>query len=147
MYQRVLIHFNNDFISMKGSPLCSKLVDKLFVPENHVIRLGPAEQAYIETLLSKMQSEVRDASNWLEVSLHSLLLQFLVYIEKNVGNNTANFSHLSPMHEKVSEIVHYINENYMEDLSLEYLSKYFYISHSHLSRIFKRSNRVYLSST
>jgi AraC-like DNA-binding protein len=137
MYQRVLIHFNNDFISMKGSPLCSKLVDKLFVPENHVIRLGPAEQAYIETLLSKMQSEVRDASNWLEVSLHSLLLQFLVYIEKNVGNNTANFSHLSPMHEKVSEIVHYINENYMEDLSLEYLSKYFYISHSHLSRIFK----------
>ena len=138
MFKRILVHFNNDFITTKNS-LCRQLVDKLFIPENHVIRLSPVEQAYVETLFSEMQKEVRDASKWLEISLLSLLLQLLVYIERTVSNSSSNFSHPSPMHKKVSEIVHYINVNYTQDLSLEYMSKYFYISPSHLSRMFKKA--------
>ncbi|MGE5604474.1 MAG: AraC family transcriptional regulator, partial [Bacteroidota bacterium] len=52
------------------------------------------------------------------------------------GNNSA-FEHPSPMHEKVSEIAQFINQNYSEPLSLTSLANRFFISPSYLSKIFK----------
>ncbi|MOA03991.1 Bifunctional transcriptional activator/DNA repair enzyme AdaA [compost metagenome] len=43
-----------------------------------------------------------------------------------------------PMHQKISEIALYMNRSYEKPITLEQVSKQFYISPSHLSRVFKR---------
>ena len=82
-YQRVLLHFRNDFITTKNSAT-GRLVDSLFSGKNHVVHLKPADQIHIENLLSKMLQEIRESSKWLEISLQSLLLQLLYLLKETL---------------------------------------------------------------
>jgi YesN/AraC family two-component response regulator len=69
----------------------------------------------------------------------SSLVRLLIRIRRQGLQETDKlqpFNH--PMHEKVSEIAAYLNRNYSEDITLEQISKQFYISPSYLSRIFKK---------
>ncbi|THF75725.1 AraC family transcriptional regulator [Cohnella fermenti] len=45
----------------------------------------------------------------------------------------------SPMHERISEVVRYINAHYAQELSLQLLADTFYISPYYLSRFFKEA--------
>jgi YesN/AraC family two-component response regulator len=47
------------------------------------------------------------------------------------------FNHPNSLHEKVSEIVKYLNENFSEDINLKKVSEAFYISPSYLCKIFR----------
>ncbi len=137
-HERVLINFSkNGFLS---SSYMDNLVNELFTKNNNTITFLPADQQYVESLFSKMTSEIQNKATGFEVALQALFTELLVYtkryIEKNQNSTLAN---PSPMHEKVSEIIQYINSNYSSPLSLPSISKRFFISQYYLSRAFKQS--------
>lgn len=60
-----------------------------------------------------------------------LLLQFQTYFQE------ISFPEDSPV-QQIQEIIRYINSHYTQELSLEDIAAHFYISKSHLLRLFKR---------
>lgn len=138
-YERILINFKSPFI---GEFISGVSVDLLqcFRHNTNAIKLNISEQAYVENLLNHMLNEERKKNYGYDVSLRAMLLELLLFITRHIHNNPEDeFHNQNPIHTKVSNIVSYINTNYQEPISLETLSKAFFISPCYLSRIFKEA--------
>lgn len=65
------------------------------------------------------------------------MTELLVYLNKAYFDTSKEIELDIKYNSKISDVLHYINENLCEDLSLDALSQKFYISKYHLSRQFK----------
>ena len=75
-----------------------------------------------------------------EMYAQTLVLQLLIICCRHVKQNSMEpMESPSPMHERISEVVRYINSHYMQELSLHLLAEKFYISPYYLSRFFKEA--------
>ncbi|MBL4932767.1 AraC family transcriptional regulator [Clostridium paridis] len=66
------------------------------------------------------------------------MTELLIYLNKAYFDTSKEIEIDIEQNSKISNVVHYINENLCEDLSLDTLSQKFYISKYHLSRQFKQ---------
>lgn len=136
-HEIALIRFKKDFLvpeDFQGD-------DSIFLPfkmNQRALHLSGSEIQYVEGIIFNIINEFKNKKISYECSVKSLLLQLLVFSSRHVENNNTIKSYLSPIHEKVSIIVQYINVNYTEDLTLSSVSKHFFISPSYLSLIFKQ---------
>jgi AraC-like DNA-binding protein len=134
----ILLFFSETFLAAT-CPM-KQFLAPLFDQEQLVINLPPNERNYFEQLFFKMLREVRLQNDGFELAVQALLLQTLVYLCRHIGQNQIKpFDNPSPIHEKVTEIVRFINRHYSEALSLTFLADHFYISPSYLSKVFKDS--------
>jgi AraC-like DNA-binding protein len=135
-HERLLIKFNPEFIMTAGSPL-HQILAALF--KVNVIQFSISAQNLIEELFSKMLQEIQTKKIGYELNLQALLIQLLVYSTRYTETNvTYTFEHPSPNHQKISEIVQYINQNYPDSISLSSVAEAFFVSPYYLSRIFKK---------
>ncbi|NMA95993.1 MAG: AraC family transcriptional regulator, partial [Clostridiales bacterium] len=138
-HERILINFREGYINPGAED-----PDKLLLPfekDINIIRFTMAEQMELERLLNSIQDELIIRGHLYEVNVQALFIQLLVYISRHVKRYGAvkYFRQPSVMHKKVSDIVQYINMNYMESLTLKSIAKRFNMSPSYLSRVFKRA--------
>ena len=66
------------------------------------------------------------------------MTELLIYLNRAYFDTSKEIEIDIKHNSKISDVVHYINENLCEDLSLDTLSQNFYISKYHLSRQFKQ---------
>lgn len=87
-----------------------------------------------------MIHEAQKRDKGYEIYIKSLLIQLLIFTERYLKNNQAPSRESSgSIDDKITEILHYMNENYnAEDLSLQDTAERFYIRSNYLSRIFKK---------
>ncbi len=141
-HERVLLYFTEDYMMPAGNSL-RDVLNALFVNGPSVIPLTLPAQNQLEDLLQKMLTEVRERSVGFELALQGFLLQLLVnltrYQQYHQNDLMDAFEHPSQIHQKISEIVQYINQNFYDTLTLSILSERFYISPYYLSRIFKET--------
>ncbi|MCB2357751.1 AraC family transcriptional regulator [Clostridium estertheticum] len=138
-HQRILITFkksylNNILVEAKNYDLLS-----CFHGNTNVLRLKIDEQKYIENLLSRMLYEDTNQIDSSSIYLKIMLTEFLILVERLLKNAPSYHIETTNLtHKRISEIITYINKNYVEDLTLDFLSKRFYISTYYLSRTFKK---------
>ena len=138
-HKRLLINFkksylNNILVETNNYDLLS-----CFHENNYVLRLKEDEQKQIENLLFKMLSEYDNPINSSSIFLKIMLTEFLIISDRFFVNApSCHIETSNPIHKKISEIITYINKNYVENLTLDYLSKHFFISTYYLSRTFKK---------
>lgn len=73
-----------------------------------------------------------------DLIIHLKFIEFLTLLYLNQGKNQySNESEMSPMEKKIYSITSYIHNHFSEDISLEFLSKEFFISSCYLSHQFK----------
>lgn len=136
-HERFLIKFSASFIQTSENQL-DTIFPILFLDNSPVIRLNVQEQSHINGLFHKMIDEVSQKPLGFELYAQGLLLQMLVVLSRHPRQNHIDLTkHPSAAHEKVSEIVQYINLNYSQNITLTSLSKQFFISSFYLSKIFK----------
>ncbi len=134
----ILLYFQEEFLA-PNRPIHGTLTP-LFANETISVNLPINERSLIEDLFLKMLQEDRNKNYGYQLALQGFLLQLLVLLGRHVKNSKATlFEHPSPMHEKVSEIAQFINQNYPEPLSLTSLAGRFFISPSYLSKVFKET--------
>ena len=123
----ILLYFQEGFLA-PNRPVRETLT-QLFANETISINLSLNERSLFEDLFLKMLQEDRNKNNGYQLALQGYLLQLLVLMGRHVksGNDCA-FEHPSPMHEKVSEIAQFINQNYSDPLSLTSLANRFFIT-------------------
>lgn len=136
--ERINIYFDEDLGVFKYP--VSEVLSSLLKDEKKIINFNVNERALIEEVFGKIIQEAHMKKTGYEMSIQSLVVQILVslcrYIEENPTMPVINQSY---MHEKITEIVQYINEHYMDPISLSSISEQFYISRSYLSKVFKEA--------
>jgi YesN/AraC family two-component response regulator len=107
---------------------------------NQVIRFNLPEQNQLENLFHKMLLESQAKSSSHLLFLQTLLVQLLILSSRQMdAGHEQHLGHPSSMHEKVSEIVQYINDHFADPLNLASVAGQFYISPYYLCRIFKEA--------
>lgn len=103
------------------------------------ISLVEDEKPKIESIIYKMLDSYNSKTK-LGFAMSKLLLAelLLTFLKADAENNIIDHnSRLTDNEMKVSEIIHYINKNYQEDILLDNLSSEFYINKYYLCHIFK----------
>lgn len=140
-HERLLVEFSDEALNAL-SPEEKNLLLQVFDMDRPVIRLEPYEQMMVEHLLNKMlqerQAKTLGASICLKAYLIELLVLLLRFREQKRKALAEAIETPNPLHQKILEIVQYINNHYSDEISLNALSKTFYISPYYLSRTFKR---------
>ena len=136
-HERLLINFRADFLNCEYGSY-AYLLDLVF-QQPIIIQLKFKEKQRFEDILYSMVNEVQKDDEGQELYLKTLLVQLLINSVRHLANNNADSQeYTGNVYNKVTEIIHYINEHYDDDsISLESISDTFYISPYYLSRIFK----------
>jgi len=135
-HERILIKLKEEYLDniIKEDKSNSDLFR--CIHENDVIRLDINQQIFIENILDKMLSEYKEQDKNSNLYIKVLLTELCITLDR-YAENAEGLEHHNLIHEKVSEIVRYINDNYTDEISVDILTKKFSISSSYLSTIFK----------
>jgi YesN/AraC family two-component response regulator len=128
------------FFEKQLSPLkpLRQLLTSLFKSETTAFSLSLNACAFVDELFSKMLQEYRSKNQEYLLAMQAYILELLIFLSRNIKESQAtSFEHLSPVHEKVSDVAGYINQHYSEALSLNFLAGHFYISPNYLCKVFK----------
>ena len=131
-HTRILIYFTKEFIKefLAYNPNLLDFFQKKF------ISIPKQKQEKIENILHTMLNEYQQKRDI--IMLKSLMGELLVTLDRYSTENEA-FRTLSDVKsDKILEVVRYINQEYASNISLDLLSKKFYMCPSYLSRSFKK---------
>jgi len=137
-HERILINFEEAFIKEMVPYIKDIDVLQPFHYDVHILKLNKTEQTMLEQVLFKMMKEAKEKAIGSETYVTLLMTELLIFIARRAAQpETVKKEYYNQMHEKVSEIVKYINKNYMKRLTLQNISDNFYISPCYLSRLFR----------
>ena len=102
----------------------------------NLLRLSPEDREKIQSMMEQLYRESQSAGFGGELLRRSLLVQFLVTINRLVEREKPEQPPRS--NQAVSKVIDYINLHYGEPLSLDMLAERFYVSKYHLSHEFNR---------
>jgi AraC-like DNA-binding protein len=138
VHERILLNFKKDFLPAEMLQTLSTDLFACFHQNINLLRLSLAEQDFVKTLLLKMVAENDSAQSASPLYLQVLLTELLIFLNRQITQQSGtNFPFPNPMHQKISEIVDYLDDNYQQNLTLDLLAERFMISKYYLSRMFK----------
>lgn len=140
-HERVLINFAPDCLSAQMADIGLDVLAPF--GDYPLIRLDGADKDYVEGLLDRMRQEQEKqepgAAGCMKLLLAELLVWVYRYSAKTAPAESERAEHPTTLHRKVSDIVQYINDTYMEPLSLKTVAERFHISPYYLCHIFKEA--------
>ncbi|AGK99403.1 AraC family transcriptional regulator [Clostridium pasteurianum] len=129
-YERIVINFKEKFFNkayIKNSIL------KFF---NSNINKIPITNNDVRNIFNSLCYEKKINDVFSDIRINLLVEELLIILNREVRHNTFRQDN-NIKDEKVLSIISYINDNYMNDITLSLLSDKFYISQSHLVHLFK----------
>jgi len=139
-HERLIVNIHEDHFMPADSRSDTGILQMLFERDFTLIKCPPQDRPAVDALAGQIIREVRGRQPGFELFAQSLTLQLLIFCCRLAKQNqAASQEHASPMHERIFEVVRYINSHYMEELSLHLLAGKFYVSPYYLSRFFKEA--------
>lgn len=141
-YERIVIWLNPDYIKSLNTDKTDLLgvFDSSLINRYNLLRLDPEAMDYIYKIVDKLGIACKSQSFGSDILRTSYIKELLVYINRIYQISNGKDLKLDiTYNEKVTKIIHYINQNLDSDLSLESISAKFYLSKYHLLREFKKN--------
>ncbi|MGG1554815.1 helix-turn-helix domain-containing protein [Paenibacillus ferrarius] len=138
-HERLIVNMHESYMAAVNGTYRDTL-QPLFDNEYLVVRCSLQDRLAIEALAQAIVREMQERKSGFDMYAQTLVLQLLIICCRHVKmNRQDSVESPSPMHERISEIVRYMNENYAQELSLQVLADTFYVSPYYLSRFFKEA--------
>ncbi|AFH61384.1 helix-turn-helix domain-containing protein [Paenibacillus caseinilyticus] len=137
-HERIVLHFAPSFFG--GFPREEKeLLLSPFGPVQPLVRLNLQERRHVETLLGSLLAELSERPPGYTLHIRNMAAELLLFAARRLRKQESSgpADELSPVQRKVTDIVRHLNQHYGESLQLDTVARQFYISKSHLSRVFK----------
>ena len=141
-YERYIIYLSEDFLSQKSSSGDSlkRCFDEAQKRQNRVLHFAPESYEELVGCLLKMgEVEKRKGGCYNDLLLKAAFLEFLVLFNQNVLCQPNAFIETAVYHEKVVDVIAYIQEHLQEEIPVDLLAEKFYISKYYLMRQFKQA--------
>jgi AraC-like DNA-binding protein len=140
--ERLLVRIDDSFIARIVSSFPNIDLFSCFKKDVRVLRvsnnLSNNVQSYLYKMLSLYEKYISKVSSADEFYMRIMAVDLLIMLNELLDANQYQLiDHPSIMHKKISEIIKFINNNYMNDISLDSISNQFYISKFYFARLFK----------
>ncbi len=154
-YERIILYVSSDFLVscaddkysletcfQKQLPIRSS--GRTDIPQDKktepfpVLRTSSASVPALFKLCEKLEASLSDREYAAELYSRTLLLQFLIQLNRSFLTDSFRYIETGSSHRKITEILHYINEHLDSDLSIDALSRQFFISRRYLMQIFQQ---------
>ena len=141
-HERIVINFKDTYLTNWCGKTETALLLNCFALNHPIVRLNLPQQNQLRELLLKMVTECRNRREEYQESVvyvKALLFELLILSGRcREQSSDQPLPTENAIAEKIFEAVRYINEHYMEDLSLPKIAGRFFISPHHFSRMFKK---------
>lgn len=140
--ERILICLNESFINSITSPYGYIDLFSCFKKNTPVLRLNKLNIENVQTHLNKMLDLYTDTVNKHEkldeLHLKVMSVELLILLNKLTNSIEPHLvQHPSILHKKISDIVIFVDNNYMNEITLDSLALTFNISKYYFVRLFK----------
>lgn len=138
-YERYVFYISSEFLEDHSEEesdlnLCFQMAHK---EQGNVIRLSASESRMLFETVKLLEKAKADHAYADEMYSRILFLKLLIELNRCCISNPEVFHKTARYDKKVVEMIHYINENLSDNLSIESLSARFYLSKYHMMRKFK----------
>ena len=138
-----MLWVNKSFLEQFSTPhtTLTHCFDSTVPGHTNLLRLPPAHRAESQTLMARLAAAsegAQAAAYGSDVVARACLLQLLAGLNRFALAAPARHEVEDKAGPVVAEVLHYINEHYPDELSLDLLSAKFFISKYHLSHEFHR---------
>lgn len=138
-HERVVVYYEPEYFSASSEEY-RELLLSVFSQGYPLLRLNLQERLQVEGLLLSMLKELVEQPPGYGLHVRHMAGELLLFAARAVQRRDAiPAEEPTPMEQKMTDIVRFINAHYQEPLDLDGLSARFYISKSHLSRVFKET--------
>ena len=154
-YERIILYVSSDFMaSHKGDSYSletcfqkeqtTRFADSPDIEPKEkteplpVLRTSSSSVHILFKLCEKLEASLSDHGYAAELYSRTLLLQFLIQLNRSFLTDTFRYIETGSSNPKITEVLHYINEHLDGDLSIDALSRQFYISRRYLMQIFQK---------
>ncbi|PZD97095.1 AraC family transcriptional regulator [Paenibacillus sambharensis] len=138
-HERFIVNIHESYLAAPDGSHTEAL-EPLFGKEYVYLKGSASGKAIMDPVVNSIIREVQEKKPGFERYAQALTLQLLIECCRLLSES--GYSAPAPTsckHERISEVVRFINSHYMEELSLERLAERFYISPYYLSRFFKEA--------
>lgn len=138
-HERIVLYYEPGYFRQFPEEEAELLLSPFHGP-NRVLRLPAPDRLRIEQLLYAMLLEIQERPPGHALSIRLAVAELLLSAARQALSSGAGPSEEapSPTEAKMTEIARYIAAHYQEPMTLEGLSRRFYLSPSYLSRTFKK---------
>ena len=136
---RFHILFKKEFIRELFDSFNINLLE-CFERDNHILNLSDEQRQCVEAILFAMFNEYRRKPDGYRIYIKTLLLQLLMIFSRNTSSDktlSESTEYFDEAHKTVSNAMVYLNNNFREHISLDFLAEKFFISPSYFSKIFR----------
>lgn len=140
-YERIILYVSPELLTSFSSKDVSLETCFQKKPENEescpVFRTSSPSVSRLFKLCEKLESSLSDHQYAAGLYSRCLLVQFLIELNRSFLTDSFRYIETGSTNRKITEILHYINDHLDCDLSIETLSKQFFISRRYLMHIFR----------
>lgn len=138
VFERITLQFKREFIADLLPKEGEFDVFSSFQADTHLLRLDGSEQSTVEGLFDWMLHESLRQPPGYAYYVKILLIELLIYLKRKADSGQDQLAACpQQVHPKIIAIVNFINENYNRRITLDSISRQFYISPSYFCKIFK----------
>ncbi len=138
-HERLLIEFNSSYLDNFVKPEHIKSFLAAFHNNHSLLQLKETERKQIEGCFFKLMKESKSHGIENNRMLALYFLEMLELINRFAEEaKSVDYDYPSMLHQRISEVAAYVDQNYHKDISLDTASEKFFISTAHLSRAFKK---------
>lgn len=137
-HERIVLYYTLSFLTGLSQSE-QELLLAPFTRNSPLRKLNLQEKLQVESLLLAMLNELMEQPLGYAVRVRNIAIELLLLSARlTQKKGPSPVEEPSPVQRKITDIVRYINLHYGSSLQLDEIAKQFYISKSHLSRIFKK---------
>jgi AraC-like DNA-binding protein len=137
-HERLVIYFHDSFLRQSYNRHAELLLSP-FRTNNPVCRFQMKDQLTAERLIAEILEDMRERAPGYEIGLKHGITELLLLAARHAITGRGEIAPIgTPLHQKMSDIVRYMNHHYAEPLNLSRLAGQFHISPYYLSRMFSK---------
>lgn len=139
-YERYIIYLSEDFMTRKSTDeenlgCCFDMVRH----KEQVVHFAPGSYEALLGCLIRIEEEQKKQEFLHTVMLESAFMEFMVRFNRMCISQPKAFITTAVYQEKVVDVISYIQEHIEENISIDFLAQYCYISKYYLMRQFKKA--------
>lgn len=133
-YERIAIEIPDRFFIQNNCEELKGVFTSRPLGVNNLISAESVEQYKIPEIIQAMKRYCQEQDSSIDIVMKSKLIELLYNLKQiSVKSETYSFHH-----ERIKEIIIYINDNLTSHLSLDMIAEHFFVSKYHLCHIFKQ---------
>ncbi len=138
-YERIIIYVSTHFLNTYSAEdydlnYCFERAKK---EHSNVLRIHSADKSKLYQVCLELEHSFEDNAFAKELYHKILFLEFMIQLNRTVLSNHINYLDSEIGNVKLLQIIDYINEHLVEEITIDKLSSYFYLNRYYLMHFFK----------